>query len=295
MSLQNCEDHFQKRVSVVAFFIRSHLLLAGVSALFFGCATASKDIHFRSRLPTQDVPFIPKSSSHAFHFNVQAENSRFTFQPTNNLVANYNLGYETIYYSGNSQTINGLDLSLGWSYSADFIKIPLDYRFNASFDFVTVDVNLIRLLQLPKSWHLSFTGGQYRTSSYTSSGASGCFLFCSQSSREDAELKESKIGTRQGGSEQKLGGTVGYFVNEKNLVALSYNWMNYSYFATVTKEGSPDLNLNERFAGYGYGIGYYNMASDQFMIGFTVDAIQLNFRSKPQEKTVFGLRISSQF
>lgn len=167
-----------------------------------GCSSAGKDIHFRSRLPTQETPLIKSDSDFLFGFEMDAESSRYTFQPTDNLVTNYHLNNDISYFSS-KPGLNGLDLSMNLRKS----YVDIYVKGNLSFDFAEVQINPSPFLGMTGNWFINLNAGVYLTSASVSTGSDGCGIFCfsNSSDRSSDQLKENEIQTTQSGREKKNG------------------------------------------------------------------------------------------
>ncbi|MCK6597897.1 MAG: hypothetical protein L6Q37_05995 [Bdellovibrionaceae bacterium] len=270
-----------KKDKIVGF-----LLLLFIIAVIQGCSSAGKDIHFRSRLPTQESPLISFDKESLFGFEMDAESSRYTFQPTNDLVTNYNLNNETSYFSSEG-SVNGFDLSLNYRKAYE----PIYFKGNLGLDFLELQINPSSIIGLTGPWFVNFNVGVYKTSAYVSTSSSSCNFICFSTDRATDQLKENEIKTSQSGSEKKIGGLIGYKFSEKNLLTISYQWMDYAVSASVSKNGMADLSLNERYYASGYGLGVFNELSLRSTLGLTVDYVQMHLRKKTDRQTVLGARM----
>ncbi len=255
--------------------------------MILGCSSAGKDIHFRSRLPTQEVPFLGASEIVTFGAQMELENQRVTFQPTKNLVNLYSVSEDKIYFSTNENSLNGADVSLYLQRNMDLFP----YRFSLSLDFAELQ---FVFGTSDSDYFANLNAGIYKTAAYISTGSNDCFLFCE--GRNEAELKEQQITTNQSGTEKKIGFSIGKRWAEKRLIFVySHQWMNYQYSANVTKAGSPELILQESYFGYGNGIGFYNETEKKNLFGLTVDSIKLSWRSRDLDQVVWGIRGNLNF
>lgn len=259
--------------------------LVAFAALVTGCASASKDIHFRSRLPTQEIPLLSFEKEQQFGFDVDLENNRFTFQPTHNLVDNYDLNQNNHYFSRDQESIAGGDIS--GTYRRMVGTAPM--KVAVSFDFLEFQVNPFS--QPDHEWFTNLNFGVYKTAAFTSEGTDCVFCFnSSQSERDAEELKEKNITTKQAGFERKMGLQIGHIWQEKYAIAASYTWMNYEYTADVSKVGAGDLNLKENFFASGAGLGFFFIPRQAFNFGITVDGIDMHWRGDVEQTTVVGFR-----
>lgn len=256
--------------------------------LIQGCSSAGKDIHFKSRLPTQETPLIKADSDFLFGFEMDAESSRYTFQPTDNLVSNYHLNNDISYFSS-QKGLNGFDLSMDLRKSYEEIYI----KGNVSLDFAEVQINPSPFLGMTGNWFINLNAGVYLTSATISSGSDSCGLFCfsNSSDRASDQLKENEIKTTQSGREKKVGGLLGYKASEKNILTLSYQWMDYEMSASVSKTGMSELNLKEKYYASGYGVGFFHQLSARSLLGITADQVDMHFRNKIDPQTVLGVRM----
>jgi hypothetical protein len=263
------------------------LILALGSLFIQGCSSAAKDIHFRSRLPTQEAPLVKMPTDFKIGLDADVENTRFNFQPTNNLVTNYNLDNDRIYFSDTSTYVNGIDIDLNLRkmYESLYVKASL------SVDYAELQFNPGPLLKLEEPWFVNLNLGFYKTAAFVSTGTEGCTFFCTSSDRSSDLLKEQNIQTSQSGSEKKIGGQVGYRFSDSAIVTLSYQWMDYQVSASVTKAGSPDLRLEEKYYASGYGLGYYFISRTEATLGFSVDQVAMNFRNQLNSQVVGGFHL----
>lgn len=267
------------------------VLLLVLSSLFIeACSSAAKDIHFRSRLPTQEAPLVKMPTDFKIGLDADVENTRFNFQPTNNLVANYNLDNDSNYFS-NPSFINGIDIDLNLRkmYEMLYVKTSL------SVDYAELQFNPGPLIKLEEPWFLNLNLGFYKTAAFISTGTEGCTFFCSSSDRSSDLLKEQNIQTSQSGTEKKIGAQVGYRFSDSAILMLSYQWMDYQVIASVTKAGSPDLYLNEKYYASGYGLGYYFISRTEAILGLSVDQVAMNFRNQLNSQVVGGFHLVLEF
>lgn len=264
------------------------ILMLGLSILFIqACSSAAKDIHFRSRLPTQEAPLVKMPTDFKIGLDADVETSRFNFQPTNNLVTNYNLDNGVNYFSESNNYVNGIDIDLNIRkmYESFYAKA------NLSVDFFELQFNPGPLLKIEEPWFVNFNLGLYKTAAYISTGTEGCTLFCASSDRSSDLLAEQNIKTSQSGSEKKIGGLIGYKFSDNAILTLSYQWMDYQVSASVTKTGSPDLRLDEKYYASGYGVGYYFISRTEATLGISIDQVAMNFRNQLNSQVVGGFHM----
>lgn len=271
----------------MAIFLRLALGCLMAAALT-GCASASKDIHFRSRLPTQEIPLLTFDKTQQWGVDIDAENNRFTFQPTHNLVDNYDLDQNTHYFSSDEYRVNGAD-ALG-TYRRTLGTVPTKIGF--SLDALELQIN--PLADAGGEWFTNLNFGLYKTAAFTSTGTD-CFACLTSEDGRNADLKEKDISTSQSGNELKMGVQVGKLFQEKYAWAISFNWMDYSYTADVTRTGSPDLHLKEHFFAAGAGVGFFFIPRQIFNFGLTIDGIEMHWRGNVEAATVVGLRTKLAF
>ena len=88
-----------------------------------GCAAPSKNISFRSRLPTQEMPLLNRAENGGrVGLQLDVENQRFTFQPTDNLIANYNLANNDTHFS-NQRALSMISPEAAFNYQYQWSKI----------------------------------------------------------------------------------------------------------------------------------------------------------------------------
>lgn len=258
----------------------------GAALALSGCVSAGKDIHFKSRLPTQETPLLMRADS-KWGLDLDFENNRLGFQPTSNLVLNYNLNKNELEYSHHLSQVNGIDLSLTYRRPVQRAMV----KFAASTDFIELQINP----GVQGDWVFNVNGGAYLTAAFTSEG-SQCTL-CFLVNTRPAAIEEDSITTKQGGGERKIGLQFGRVWEMRHIVALSYQWMNYTYSASVKKDGQPDLYRRDDFHGSGTGIGYFYVpgGSAGTTFGVTYDHVGLRWDGRTWPSDVWGVRMSLQF
>ncbi|MEK6773657.1 MAG: hypothetical protein AABY64_06935 [Bdellovibrionota bacterium] len=110
-----------------------NLIVLFVLFLLAACAgSPQKDIYFRMRPPTSEVPTFHKSNG--FGFKMQAETQRFTVNPTKNLVNNFNFDNNLLYATDSENTILGLaGLDLSLLYTRYIYDIPFELSIAPDF------------------------------------------------------------------------------------------------------------------------------------------------------------------
>lgn len=275
----------------IKFFVRYLFPIINIGFLYLlsGCSSAGKDIHFRSRLPTQETPLIKINENLKVGFDMDLETSRFTFQPTDNLVNKYHLDNNIHYFSDSGLGLNGFDISLNIRKMLETVAL----KGSIGGDFIELQFNPSELLGSSAEWMFNINVGYYMTSAFVTTSSDGCNFMCftTGDAKASDQLKENGIQTSQSGNERKVGALLGYWFSENNMLTLSYQWMDYNVNATVTKTGSQDLFLNEKYYASGYGLGYFRKVTDINMLGITADYVEMHFRDQINPQAVLGGRM----
>lgn len=266
------------------------LLLLCLPFFLAACASDSKDIYFRSRLPTGENPhFKPQGQ---FGVNIELESERATHQITKNLVSDFDFKYKQSEspFSQNygEMGLVGADISL--SYTA---PIPFPIELAVSSDFAEMKVGLFGFQGGQKSnFFFMINGGYYKSTAYIDDGSCKGRV-CWPGTKENSTVSDS-IRTDQSGTEKKVGGNLGYFLDNGNAIYLSYNWMDYHYKASATQSNSPfqTIDFDQSMYGRGVGLGYMFKFEENNAISFSADNVTVMSFRENFDQIVYGLKLN---
>jgi hypothetical protein len=180
-----------------------------------GCAgQPQKDMYFRMRPPTSEVPFFHKNNS--IGFSTQTESRRFTIHPTNNLLTKFNFDNNEIY--ANEKGIPGFDLA--FVYTKYLGQFP--FELYVSTDFVKLKFQIFDARSEGSGLLLSGNLGQAKTAFFQSTSACGFLCFDNAASEKNRTIEDG-IKVSGEGTERKIGMSLGYYFNEKWGSFISYN------------------------------------------------------------------------
>lgn len=261
--------------------------LLAASALLAGCRSgARKDVYFRSRLPTMEIPAFREGPG--FGARVDVETVRSTVHATNNLVTDFNYYKDKINFS-DSDSISGWDLFL--TYKNSYAQIPLEVA--ATLDGLEARAGVFGFQEASdQKWFLMANYGIYRVAAYSESGNKCDFLcFDSQESSDSSEKSQNDLDVTMNGYESKLGATLGYRLDEKSSALVSYNRMVHNYNSSARKISTDArIGFSERAESYGLGVGYMYTVNTNLAWGFSADRILMTWNGKDSERYSFGLR-----
>lgn len=267
-----------------------------VLLILCGCAgSPKKDLFFRIRPPTTEVPYIHQDSK--IGFRAQLESQRITLNPTRNLVTHFDFSNETLTQtsdnSGKAINLAGVDLSL--FYTREVFRRP--FEFSASADFFKIKAQLLDFRSSDKGFYFNANASYAITAVYEAT--SSCDLICFDSTNS-AKNKEAESGILASGSgrEYKLGTTLGYSFNTSHHVFVGYNSLKVDLTMAASRStGTPlEINSQEEAHGYGFGGGYfYKFDSVDTYLALTLDQSKIYWRSSAITSNILGLQMSASF
>jgi hypothetical protein len=264
------------------------LLLLSV-AILNSCASASKDIYFRTRLPTMET--IEMGEDGSFGFGADLESKRFTIKTTRNLVDDFT------FYTDNADLQNGKSdadvtgLDLQGTYK-NTIQNFLPFRIAVSFDHAELKLGLFDARDGGKGWKGIINGGYYKTAAYQTNGTDCSFFDCFfKLDTKAASAIEDDLNIDYKGSETKAGTSIGYYFNHKHALYIGYNQLNGKVEANAHKESTDTrIALNEAVKGLGYGLGYAFRANVTYTGSFSVEHIEMSWGEAKHQATILAFQ-----
>lgn len=260
-----------------------------------GCInyTPKKDLFFRMRPPTSEIPFFQSDKS--FGMKVQMETKRFTANPTQNLVTNFDFNNNSLYTSEDS-AVSGVDIA--GLYTRSIFGVPTE--FSLSFDFGKIKFQVLDARTDDRGIYITANYGYYKTAAYSDISSCGSLLGigCDSTSLEKARSIENGIHVDQSGREQKMGLSVAFYFDQRRGVFLSYNRFDAKIRMHADRlSGSPLLIESEENVGaVSTGLGYfYRWPSSSSLVAVTLDSVTMRWRTEELSRGVGGLHYSFEF
>ncbi len=270
--------------------MKNIFLFFTMSLALVGCVSSSKDIYFRSRLPTMEAPTF--NENNRFGLELDLESDRFTTQITRNLVSDFhfyndNASFHNAYGGAG---IEGKDFSVTAAHW--FSKYPMQLGISADFAEIKFGLYGFQTPQ-PVGFFAMVDAGVYKTATYTENG--GCSWIClsSQKDKDEALRKEGSILADHGGNEKKYGLQLGYYFNTQQAAYIGYHRMDYYYRASARQELPPNgsLSFQESFSGYGIGLGYYHEWSSSLASTFSFEDIKIQWATEDKRQLLYALKL----
>ena len=111
--------------------------------------------------------------------------------------------------------------------------------------------------------------------------------------QSDLDL-ESSIKVGYHGTEQKVGGSLGYTFAEGQSAYVGSNWYDVRLTATAS-QGGKYASVVESFYGYGNGIGLIQKISPKVKFAETIEDIHMSWNGSNQQQTLFTFNFSLVF
>ena len=262
--------------------------------LFFGslwgCAAASKDVYFKTRLPTMENLEI--DAENKFGLDVDFENRRFEVTATNNLVNNFQFTKDRAALSdGPLFQIRGLDAAVTYAHS---VRKILPFQLAVAFDYAEIKMAVFD--QRPSGgagWKGIVNFGLYKSTAFEATSDKSCFIyifcFSSNADRTAAKNKEEEITTSYGGVEQKVGTSIGYYFDDKKALFVGYNWYQADIFASAHRDTPfSDIDFRQSFYGSGVGLGFSYRSSQHYVAVFKLEQVSMDWNSQRYSNIVAG-------
>jgi hypothetical protein len=252
------------------------------------CASARKDIYFRSRLPT--IENLDLNESKHWGLSMEAENKRFNAKATDDLTSRFH--FRTDYTSlqeGGDYNLKGADLQLSY---ADRIQSVWPIQFSLSFDQLELKVGLFDFRNDGLGWKGIINTGYYKTASYQEEGGCSFICFSSHADRDKVSATQDNIDVSSGGAEKKVGGSIGYFFKKNMAAYVGYDWMNYDIHASATKKDTGDsINFDQVFYGSGYGAGILYYVNEALPMSLSVQHVNIYWVGETYETTLVNYSV----
>lgn len=260
-------------------------------SILVGCASASKDIFFRSRLPTMEAPVFNENNRFGLEFDLESD--RFQTRITRNLTSDFSFYRDgaDFHNSYGRATLEGRDLSVTGAHW--FQNLPV--QLGLSFDFLEFKMGLYGFQPNQNSGFFAMIdGGIYKTATFEEED-NGCKFICfsSQKDKDNADMQNAGIGTDHGGNEKKYGVQFGYYFDSENAVYAGYHRMDYYYRASAVQHNPPNgsLSFQESFSGQGIGLGYYHAWGPSFATTFAGEGMTINWVSDIKYQMLYSLKL----
>lgn len=255
----------------------------------FGCAgTPQKDMYFRMRPPTSEVPYFHKHNS--IGFGSQIESQRFTFNPTNNLLNNFNFDNNNLYASDNA--FAGFDLLL--TYTRYFAQVP--FELDLSADFAKLKFRVLDARTNDSGVLLSANVSGYKTAFFQST--SGCDFLCLDSSNSAKNKSiEDGITVFGEGTEKKVGASLAYYFNADWGTFISYNRFDDKVHMKAERlTGDPLLiESTENVGAVSQGFGFFFHPGKDILLSLNIDNVTMKWREVELSRVVTGFLFSWSF
>lgn len=256
-----------------------------------GCAgSPRKDIYFRLRPPTSELPYFHTENNIGFSF--QAENQRFVVNPTNNLVTNFNFDNNSVTAPDPGKLqVKGLDATI--FYTKNIFSNP--FEFDLSLDFAKIKFQLFDFRESNKGFYITGNLGYYITAVYQEQ--SYCDFFCFEPAKSSSNATiENGITVNASGREYKVGTSIGYYLNQQHAFFTSYNRLDARLSMSATRtSGTPlEIESHDNVGAVSAGIGYlYRFEKNDTVIALTFDNVTMQWKDQSVSRGVTGIRISA--
>ncbi|MBK7962424.1 MAG: hypothetical protein IPK04_15305 [Bdellovibrionales bacterium] len=254
-----------------------------------GCAgQPQKDMYFRMRPPTSEVPFFHKNNS--IGFSTQTESRRFTIHPTNNLLTKFNFDNNEIY--ANEKGIPGFDLA--FVYTKYLGQFP--FELYVSTDFVKLKFQIFDARSEGSGLLLSGNLGQAKTAFFQSTSACGFLCFDNAASEKNRTIEDG-IKVSGEGTERKIGMSLGYYFNEKWGSFISYNRFDAVIQMSAERLTGVPLNIDslEHVGAVAHGGGVFFHPGKDVLLSLNVDNVTMKWRTVELSRVIFGFVFSWNF